>query len=57
MWSLDKKKCLSCGACVSVCPKAALELEKDGPSRDERLCNLCGICERACPVKAIKVQK
>jgi len=55
-WSIETRKCLVCGGCVSVCPFAALEL-KDKVLFDEKLCNLCGICEKVCPVSAIKVTK
>ena len=55
-WSIDNKKCLRCGGCVSVCPFAALEL-KEKVSNDKELCTLCGTCEKACPVGAIKVEK
>jgi len=56
MWSIDNKKCVRCGGCVSVCPFGALEL-KENVKIDEKLCNLCGICEKVCPVSAIKVKK
>jgi len=55
-WSLDKK-CISCGACVGVCPFMALELTNHGPECDAKLCTLCGTCERVCPVKAITVTR
>jgi ferredoxin len=57
MWEINNKKCLRCGACVSVCPKAALELTEHGIEHDDKLCNLCGICEKICPVGAIKVKR
>jgi ferredoxin len=57
-WKIDRGKCLRCGACVSVCPLLALELdESKGVMHDEKQCNLCGICGRVCPVKAIEVKK
>jgi ferredoxin len=56
-WNFDKNKCVECGACVSVCPFAALELEKNGLVNYKDKCTLCGICEKACPVTAIKVEK
>ena len=56
MWSIDKNKCLSCGACVGVCPVLALELKENGIENDSDKCTLCGICQKACPVKAIKVE-
>ena len=55
-WSIDNKKCVRCGGCVSVCPFAALEL-KEHIIHDDKTCTLCGICEKVCPVKAIVVSK
>jgi len=57
MWSIDRDKCLRCGACVAVCPKLALELSEHGIENNIDLCIECGICEKMCPVKAIKVEK
>ncbi|MCD6477605.1 MAG: 4Fe-4S binding protein [Candidatus Aenigmarchaeota archaeon] len=56
-WTIDREKCLKCGACVSVCPFLALELKDDGIKIDRNKCTLCGICEKVCPVGAIKVNK
>lgn len=56
-YSLDKRKCIECGGCVSVCPFAALELGKNGIIFDRNSCTLCAICEKACPVNCIKVVK
>jgi ferredoxin len=56
-WEIDREKCLRCGACVSVCPVLALELEEKGIRHDEGKCTLCGICQKVCPAGAIKVEK
>jgi ferredoxin len=57
-WEIDRKKCLRCGACVSVCPVMALELREDGGiQNDSAKCTLCGICQKVCPAGAIKVEK
>ena len=56
-WKIDNKKCLKCGACVSVCPFLALELTSKGIKINKEKCKLCGICEKVCPVKAITVDK
>jgi len=55
-WGLNREKCLKCGACVAVCPFAALELESF-PENDMEKCTLCGTCQKVCPVGAIKVEK
>ncbi|MGL5655441.1 MAG: RnfABCDGE type electron transport complex subunit B [Fusobacteriaceae bacterium] len=68
---IDEVKCVSCGKCVSQCPKKVLamlpqkkrvtvkcsSLEK-GPAAKKACkvaCIACGMCEKACPVNAIKV--
>ncbi|MCD6557576.1 MAG: 4Fe-4S binding protein [Candidatus Aenigmarchaeota archaeon] len=53
---IDKNKCLSCGGCVSVCPKQALELKKH-PEWDKNSCIGCELCVRLCPVGALKLEK
>lgn len=55
---LERKKCVGCGACVSGCPKDAIQLISDewGYYRaevDADLCIDCGKCSRICP--AIKL--
>ena len=56
-WEIEKGKCLRCGACVSVCPVLALELEESGIAHDGDKCTLCAVCSRVCPVGAIGVEK
>ncbi|VVB79364.1 Ferredoxin [uncultured archaeon] len=57
--TVDKKKCIGCGACVSVCP-SAFEM-KDGKSSPikSKVANIT--CEReaaeSCPVNAIKIEE
>lgn len=53
---IDKNKCISCGACVSVCPVEAIKFGEDGkPVIDQNICVKCGACENTCPVEAIKI--
>lgn len=52
----DRKECVGCTACVNVCPKQCIEMEKDlyGFAYPEVVhplnCVKCGMCEKACPV-------
>ncbi len=59
----DEEKCTACGACVNLCPSAALELldEKidDKPHKVVRLnywrCVYCGTCQDVCPEDAVEL--
>ena len=54
--TIDAASCTRCGACIEVCPHAALRLESGGVSiRDRSLCMECGACARNCPTLAISV--
>jgi len=55
--SVDKKKCIGCGACVSICPDG-FEMGDDGKSKAKKKdCNLdcCKEAKEICPVEAIKL--
>lgn len=57
---LDKKFCMGCGACVSICPKNALSLVPDEygyykSKIDYEKCVDCGICSKVC--SAIELPK
>jgi len=50
-----KAECTGCGACVSICPKAAITMKADEagflyPAVDSALCIECDACEKNCPV-------
>jgi ferredoxin len=51
-------KCVQCGACVSICPTAALYI-KDRKTMevafDSEKCIACELCIRPCPPRAIEV--
>ena len=49
----DEKKCAKCLACVSVCPKNAIEFKDGKIVINEEKCVKCGNCVRACPMGAL----
>lgn len=53
---INKKKCLKCGACISVCPVKALKLESELKC-DKSKCTKCQICVKFCPVGALKLEE
>ncbi|MBS7641847.1 MAG: 4Fe-4S binding protein [Candidatus Bathyarchaeia archaeon] len=53
---VDLEKCISCGACVSLCPVEAISIARDwSVVFDEEKCVACGLCVNACPVRALKL--
>ena len=55
---IDEELCISCGACVSLCPKKILYIdEKSGKCKvtDESKCDRLRGCVRVCPVDALKI--
>ena len=45
--------CVSCGACESSCPVAAISMGEEHMVIDAGTCIDCGACEGTCPVGAI----
>lgn len=50
---MNKKDCCGCAACVNICPKSAITMEKDEigqyfPRINDTLCIDCGACKRVC---------
>ncbi len=55
---LHHEICFDCGACVSLCPTAALHVEHDKSiDLDEEKCIYCELCVPSCPVRALKLSK
>lgn len=50
---VSPSRCIRCGACADVCPKAAISIEETGPAIDFKLCDACGACSKVCYAKAI----
>ena len=50
---VDRKKCLACGGCISVCPQDAISWIGNKAFVDNEKCISCAICIRTCPVGAI----
>lgn len=42
-----------CQACVEVCPRSAVRLEKGGPILLPGQCDGCGLCVAVCPTRAV----
>lgn len=55
---IDKKKCVHCGACTSVCENHSLEIDKKDwrESFNKATCLGCESCVAVCPLRAISVR-
>jgi len=53
MISINKEKCVGCGACESSCPFGAIKVE-NGTAKVLENCTGCGACVASCPVEAIE---
>jgi ferredoxin len=49
------QECVSCGACISVCPVRAISLN-NGRATVSELCKGCGRCAAVCPTGAIALR-
>ena len=53
----NETRCTSCGACVTICPSGAFEL--DPTSRrvtfNDEKCLACELCIKACPPRAMEL--
>ena len=52
----DFSKCANCGACMNICPKDAISLDKTGCfyvyTVDQEKCVSCGACVKVCPLNS-----
>jgi ferredoxin len=53
----NEERCTHCGACVTVCPSGAFEVDPKTRlvSFDDEKCVACGLCIKACPPRAMEV--
>ncbi len=54
----EEEKCVSCGACIAVCPAGAISFTKDKDIVVEKeKCHRCGVCVEACPRRSLSIQQ
>ena len=53
--SVDKTKCIGCGACTVECPVEAIDLVDGLAVVDPKKCNDLGKCVEACPTEALSL--
>jgi len=53
----NEERCTHCGACITICPSGAFELDlvTRRISFDNEKCVACGLCIKACPPRAMEV--
>lgn len=55
--SLDRDRCIDCGACVGLCPVDALSMDRKMKLKlREDKCIQCKACVVACPMKALSIE-
>jgi len=54
----DEERCTHCGACITICPTAALYMDKKSMEVifDADKCIACELCVIGCPLGAMKVK-
>ena len=53
----NEERCTHCGACVTICPTGAFEVEPltRRIKFDNEKCMACGLCIKACPPRAMEL--
>lgn len=57
---VDAEKCVSCGACVALCPVEAITIDEEASiifNKEKCVGSTCSVCVDACPARAIKSVK
>ncbi|MHC1567657.1 MAG: 4Fe-4S binding protein [Candidatus Syntropharchaeia archaeon] len=53
---LDEDRCISCGACISLCPIKVFSFDDEWKLKiEEKKCIQCKICIPACPFGALRL--
>ena len=52
---IEHSECCGCGACVNICPYAAIEMVENSegflyPEINQKKCVNCGLCKKVCPI-------
>ena len=54
----DLKKCVDCGACISICPVSAICFDGDWSVKiDNDKCIRCGMCVEVCPRRSLSIRE
>lgn len=54
MMTIDKTRCVECGACITVCPAGIFQRDENGTvAARQKACLDCFHCSAACPVQAV----
>ncbi len=53
----NEQRCTHCGACLTICPTNAFELETSTRKTKfiDKKCIVCGVCIKGCPPRAMEV--
>ena len=57
---VDSEKCISCGACITLCPVEAITIDEDASvifDKEKCIGSTCSACVDACPSRAIRSVK
>ena len=55
--SRNEQRCTHCGACLTICPTSAFEIDLATRKTKfiDKKCIVCGICIKGCPPRAMEV--